>query len=235
MSTSNIDYKFLLEIDNNPIIVFNNDGKILCLNNNAEILMGCVSTKEMFHLAISNAPKEYGTKTTQLELSYGHLKFYAINVSYNSDEWIAIRLYYRPRDKQLTKRINSNSEILTDINILLDVAIVQFKIDSTTNIKLFTDQDIPKTLLNQNSFLKLLRKTLSSFKNASYLNISLKLGIGEHIIIADKRYPLINLTFNSNGRYCDEDKYIKELSNELFLVSELSENNIRFEIPLIDN
>ncbi len=235
MSTSNIDYKFLLEIDNNPIIVFNNDGKILCLNNNAEILMGCVSTKEMFHLAISNAPKEYGTKTTQLELSYGHLKFYAINVSYNSDEWIAIRLYYRPRDKQLAKRINSNSEILTDINILLDVAIVQFKIDSTTNIKLFTDQDIPKTLLNQNSFLKLLRKTLSSFKNASYLNISLKLGIGEHIIIADKRYPLINLTFNSNGRYCDEDKYIKELSNELFLVSELSENNIRFEIPLIDN
>ncbi len=235
MSTSNIDYKFLIEIDNNPIIVFNNDGKILCLNNNAEILMGCVSTKEMFHLAISNAPKEYGTKTTQLELSYGHLKFYAINVSYNSDEWIAIRLYYRPRDKQLAKRVNSNSEILTDINRLLDVAIVQFKIDSTTDIKVFTDQDIPKTLLNQNSFLKLLRKTLSSFKTASYLDISLKLGIGEHIIIGDKRYPLINLTFNSNGRYCDEDKSIKELSNELFLVSELAESSIGFEIPLIDN
>ena len=235
MSTSNIDYKFLLEIDNNPIIVFNNDGKILCLNNNAEILMGNVSTKEMFHLGISNAPKDYGTKTTQIELSYGHLKFYAINVSYNSDEWIAIRLYYRPRDKHLSKRLSSNNEVITDINTLLDVAIVQFKIDSTTNMRVFTDHDIPKTLLNQNSFLKLLRKTLSSFKSTSFLDISLKLGIGEHIIIDEKRYALVNLTFTSNGRYCDEDKYIKELGNELFLVSEFGENSIGFEIPLIDN
>ena len=235
MSTYNIDYKFLIEIDNNPIIVFNNDGKIICLNNNAEILMGCVSTKEIFHLAISNAPKDYGTKNTQIELSYGHLKFYAINVSYNNDEWIAIRLYYRPRDMQLHKRVTSNSEVLTDINRLLDVSIVQFKIESTTDIKVFTDQDIPKTLLNQNNFLKLLRKTLSSFKNSSNLNISLKLGIGEHIIIDDKRHSLINLTFTSNGRYCDEDKHIKELSNELFLVSELAENSIKFEIPLIDS
>jgi len=236
MSTSsNIDYKFLLEIDNNPIIVFNNDGKILCLNNNAEILMGKVSTKEIFHLAISNAPKDYGTKTTQIELTYGHLKFYAINVSYNCDDWIAIRLYYRPRNKQLAKRVTSNNEVLTDINLLLDVAIVQFKIDSTTNVKVFTDQEIPKTLLNQNDFLKLLRKTLSSFKSASYLDISLQLGIGEHIIIEGKRYSLIILTFKSNGRHCNEDKSIKELSDELFLVSELSENSIGFEIPLIDS
>lgn len=235
MSTSNIDYKFLLEVDNNPIIVFNNNGKILCLNNNAEILMGGVSTKEIFHLAISNAPKDYGIKTTQLELSYGHLKFYAINVSYNSDEWIAIRLYYRPRDKQLTKRLSTSNEVITDINTLLDVAIVQFKIDSSTDIRVFTDQDIPKTLLNQNSFLKLLRKTLSSFKSTSCLDISLKLGIGEHIIIDEKRYALINLSFTSNGRYCDEDKYIKELGNELFLVTELGENNIGFEIPLFEN
>ena len=235
MNTSKIDYRFLLEIDNNPIIVFNNDGKILCLNNNAEILMGEVSAKEIFHLAISNAPKDYGSKTTQIELTYCHLKFYAINVSYNSDEWIAIRLYYRPRDKHLLKRVSSKNQVLTDLNILLDLAIVQFKIASTADIKLFTDHDIPKILLNQNDFLKLLRKTLNSFRNTSYLDISLKLDIGEHIVIEDERYSLINLIFKSNGRYCNEDKLIKELSNELFLVSELKDDSILFEIPLIDN
>ncbi len=233
MNTSNIDYKFLLEVDNNPLVVFNHEGKILYLNGNAEILMSYISPKEIFGLAVNYAPHEYGTKTTQIELAYNQLKFYAINVSYNSDEWIAVRLYYRPRDKQLNKRNSSKGEILTDINMLLDVAIIQFKIDTNTDIRLFTDKDIPKTLLNQNSFSKLLRKSLSSFKAASFLDIELKLGIGEHIIIDEKKYSLIILKFKSNGRYCNRDEEIKDLASELYLVSNLLENSIEFEIPLI--
>ncbi len=233
MNTSNIDYKFLLEVDNNPLVVFNHEGKILYLNGNAEILMSYISPKEIFGLAVNYAPHEYGTKTTQIELAYNQLKFYAINVSYNSDEWIAVRLYYRPRDKQLNKRNSSKGEILTDINMLLDVAIIQFKIDTDTDIRLFTDKDIPKTLLNQNSFSKLLRKSLSSFKAASFLDIELKLGIGEHIIIDEKKYSLIILKFKSSGRYCNRDEEIKDLASELYLVSNLLENSIEFEIPLI--
>ncbi len=235
MNTSNgIDYSFLLEVDNNPIIVFNYEGKILYLNSSAEILMSYVKPKEIFKLAVNNAPSVYGTKTTQIELSYNQLKFYAVNVSYNSDDWIAIRLYYRPRDKRINKKSSHKGEILTDINLLLDVAITQFKIGSSTDIRLVTDQDIPKTLLNQNSFSKLLRKCLNSFKVASFVDIELKLGIGEHIIIDEQRYPLIILKFISNGRHCNEDSEIKLLSEEMFLVSNLNENSIEIEIPLIN-
>ncbi len=233
MNTFNIDYKFLLDTDNNPIIVFNHSGKILYLNDNAEVLLGYVNAREIFNLAINNAPKSYGSKTSQIELNYNQLKFYAINVSYNSDEWIAIRLYYRPRDTKAFKKLHSKNEVLTDINTLLDIAISQFKIESNATIKLFTDQDIPKVLLNQNNFSKLLRKTLSSFKASSYLDISLKLDIGEHIVINGQKYSLVNLTFASNGRYTNEDNNIKELANELFLLSTLLENSISFEIPLI--
>jgi len=105
-----------------------------------------------------------------------------------------------------------SKEALTDINMLLDISITQFKINSNTNIKLFTDTDIPKTLLNQNNFSKLLRKSLNSFRNASYLDITLKLGI---------------------GRYCSEDEVINKLASELFLTCDFRENSITFEIPLI--
>jgi len=149
MNSCNIDYKFLLDMDNNPIIVFNSYGKIIFVNNNGEVLLSYVSTKEIFKLAMDNAPKDYGNKTTQIELKFGHLNFYATNVSYNSDEWIAIRLYYRPRDKNMHYKHDFSKEALTDINMLLDISITQFKINSNTNIKLFTDTDIPKTLLNQ--------------------------------------------------------------------------------------
>jgi len=235
MNTFDIDFKFLVESDSSPLIVFNHNGHIEYLNSNAEILMSYVNTKGIFDLAVKNAPKDYGSNTTQVELKYGHLKFYSINVSYINDEWIAIRLYYRPREYIQVDNSNKENLVLTDLNRLLDVAIIQFKIDASTDIRLFTDKDIPKTLINQNSFLKLLRVVLSQFRAVSYLDIALKLGIGEHIVMDGKRYPLVNLEFISNGRYCNDDKEIESLSKELCLVSSLDENSISLEIPLIRN
>jgi len=224
--------KFLLDTDSNPIIVFSESGKIIYINDSAEILMGYVPKKEIFDLALNYAPKDYGSKTTQLELSFGHLNFYSISVGYLSDEWISIRLYYRP----LTKKYftyKKEDQTPTDINKMLSVAIHQFTIDKDIDIKLFTDTDIPQITLNQNSFLKLLRKTLSLFRVNKFLDITLKLNIGEHIIIEQKPYKIVILKFESNGRYCDEDKNIDELANELFIVSSFKENSITFEIPLI--
>ncbi len=234
MSISEVDYKFLLEVDNNPVVIFNHSGSILYLNTNAELLMSYASIKEIFDLSLKNAPKEYGSKTTQIELNYNHLNFYAINVSYDSDSWIAIRLYYRPREK-LPINSNRKNYTMTDLNKMLDIAIIQFKIESNADIRLFTDQDIPNSMINQNSFLKLIRVILSEYKSVSYLDITLKLGIGEHIVLDEKRYPLVILEFKSNGRYCSNDSRIKELSKELCLVVNLNENNIFLEIPLIKN
>lgn len=232
MNISNIDYQFLLDIDSNPIIVFNNDGKIVYLNDNGEILMGYAKVKEIFSLAINNAPKEYGVKNTQIELTYNHLHFYAINVGYLSDEWIGIRFYYRPRARKHSKKI-TGKDILTDINQLLGVAIDQFTIASNCDIRLFTDQDISPTLLNQNSFSKLLRKTLSQFRAAHYLDITLKFNIGDHVVINNKQCRLINLKFASSARYCSEDSFIDELSNDLNIQCNLQAESIAFEIPLI--
>ncbi len=234
MNTYEIDFKFLVESDNNPIIVFNHSGHIIYINSNAEILMSYVGVKDIFNLALNHAPKEYGSKTTQLELNYNHLKFYSITVSYINDEWISIRLYYRPREKMIIENQKKNYT-LTDLNKLLDVSIIQFKIESTTDIRVFTDQDIPHILINQNEFLKLLRVILSQFKSSSYLDISLKLGIGEHIVIDSKRYSIVNLEFKSTARYCNDDKLITKLGNKLCLVTNLNEDSIFLEIPLIKN
>ena len=231
MNTSKIDYKFLLESDNNPIIVFNHNGKILFLNDNAELLISYVSKKEIFELALNNAPHSYGSKITQVDLKYDRLDFYAINVSYNNDEWIAIRLYYRPKK---TNHLNNKNKILTDINALLDIAITQFKIEHNCEVKLFTDFDIPKFLLNQNDFSILLRKTFLKFKNSKQIDISLKYGIGEHIILDDKKYPLIYLTFVTNNIITDFSDIIK-FSTQLDIVCNTSKNKLVFEIPLIKN
>lgn len=228
-----LDTKFLLDIDTNPLIVFNSSSKILYINDSAEILMGHASKKDIFNLALNYAPKEYGAKTSKIELAYGHLNFYAVNVGYKSDEWIALRLYYRPLSKKYTKTRNKD-QVPTDINKMLSVAIHQFTIDRYVDIKLFTDTEIPETILNQNNFLKLLRKSLSLFKINKFLDITLKLSIGDHILVDNTPRKIIVLKFQSNGRYCNEDRDIDDLANELCIIPNLQESTITFEIPLIN-
>jgi PAS domain-containing protein len=97
MSTASIDFQFILENDGSPVIVFDHRGRILWLNGAAEILLGYADRKELFEIALNHAPKDYGNRTTLLELHYRQLTFYAVNVAYNSDDWVALRLYYRPR------------------------------------------------------------------------------------------------------------------------------------------
>ncbi len=227
-----LDFEFLVNMDNNPLIVFNPNGKIIYLNNSAEILMGYVSSSEIYNLALNNAPKEYGVKNSKMELVYDHLNFYSISVGYKSDEWIAIKLYFRPLSKKYANG-DTKQHILTDINKMLSVAIYQFTIDKDIDIQLFADGDLPHTMLNQNEFLKLLRITLSTFSNCKSLHISLKLGIGEHLIINNNSYKIAILKFKSSTRERKEDKEIDELANRLCIVPNIQAKSISFDIPLI--
>ncbi len=45
MNTVLIDYQFIVDSDSSPVVVFNYEGKIIWLNNSAEILLGYVDKK----------------------------------------------------------------------------------------------------------------------------------------------------------------------------------------------
>jgi hypothetical protein len=232
MNTASIDYQFILDSDSSPVIVFGYDGKIIWLNNSAEILLGYVDKKELFNLALKYAPKSFGSNTLLLNLHYKHLEFYAISVAYNNDEWVALRLYYRPRTTKDRKSIKKNL-IPTDINILLEAAISLFKINYNKQLSLLVDKDMPKIKIDQNSFSKLLRKSLESFRNSSYIDISLKITIGEFMVLNEKKYPIARLKIEANGRYTDKDRDISYLSDSLDIMAILDENSITLDIPII--
>jgi len=232
MNTASIDYQFILENDGSPVIVFDHRGRILWLNSAAEILLGYADRKELFEIALNHAPKDFGNRTTLMELHYRQLTFYAINVSYNSDDWVALRLYYRPRNGE-KRRLEREKLMETDINILLEAAITLFKMQHKQKLSLLTDQDLPPIRIDQNAFSKLLRKTLESFRRSSQIEVSLKMTIGEFIIIDENRYHLLRLKIQANGRYPDDDTQIRDLAEELQIVPLLEENSVTFDIPFI--
>jgi len=194
MNTLSIDFEPFVEWDNSPFILFSNQGKILYLNNAAEILFGYVAKKELYDIALAYAPQSFGYKSVPIET--GNL-------------------------------------ITTDINILLEANIALFKTKNQNRLQLLTDQDIPAFKTDQNNFSKLLRKVLDAFRSSDSISITLKLLIGEHVIIADKKESIVQLSIEANGRYTDTDNEIRTLAEQSHIAVYLKERAIKLDIPLI--
>lgn len=229
---TSINFEAFIEWDTNPFILFNAQGKILYLNNAAEILFGYVSKKELYDIALSYAPQSFGYKTTSLALNYDSFMFHAINIGYENEEQISLRLYNAPRIKP-TRKIEADKLIVTDINLLLEANIALFRTKNSNPLKLLADQDLPPFKIDQNNFSKLLRKIFDSFKASDSIDISLKLLFGQHVIIENKKEAIVQLAIIANGRYADKDIEIRSLAIESQIKCILQEYSIKLEIPLL--
>ena len=232
MNTESINFQSFLDWDNSPFILFSSSGKILYLNNSAEILFGYVSKQELYDLALAYAPQNFGYKTTTLSLNYDSFTFYAITVGYENEEQISIRFYNAPRIRSTTP-IEKDKLVTTDINLLLEANIALFRTKNPNHLQLLTDHDIPSFKIDQDNFSKLLRKTLDSFRASDSINITLKLLTGEHVIIAGKKKAIVQLSIEANGRYADTDEEIKNIAMQCHIAHLLKERTIKLEIPLI--
>jgi len=227
-----INFESFIEWDNSPFILFNQEGKIVYLNNAAEILFGYVTKKELYDIALSYAPQNFGYKTTTLSLAYDSFLFYAITVGYENEEQLSLRMYNTPRLKP-TRKLETDKLIVTDINILLEANIALFKTKNTNKLRLLADQDLPAFKIDQNNFSKLLRKTLDAFRSSDSIDITLKLLIGQHVIIENKKESIVQLSIEANGRYADADTEIGILASESQIKCITKEHSIKLEIPLI--
>ena len=227
-----IDFKFFIENDSNPFILFSNRGKINYLNTSAELLMGSCQPKELFEIALAHAPKSFGYQKTLINLSFGSFEFYGINILYENEDVLAMHLYNKPMAK-----VNDNTLLegymLTDINILLQANIELFKINYIGDIKLLTDYDIPPFQLHQNNFSLLLRSLFTQFENSKNLEISIKIKLGERIVVKEKRYFIIVLQLLCQNRDSSQDKELELLALKNHINIHFKKNATLLEIPAI--
>ena len=227
-----INFKFFLENDSNPFILFTNQGKIKYLNTSAELLMGSCQPKDIFKIALTHAPKTFGSQKTALNLSFNSFEFYGINVLYDNEEYIGIHLYNKPLAK-----IDDNSLLegytLTDINVLLQANIELFNINYKGEIKLLTDYDIPQFQIHQNNFSLLLRNIFTQFEESTKLEILIKIKLGERVVIKNERYSIIIIQLKSNKRKESIDREIELLAHKNHINIHFKKQEIILEIPAI--
>lgn len=232
MNSVSTDFKFFIECDSNPFILFDNAGKILYLNSVAEILLGYVTKEELYDITVSYAPKDFGHKTSRLELQYSTFSFYALTVAYENEDQIGLKLYHKPQ-LDSGRVIEMDKLPTTDINTLLEANITLFKLQNDNDLSLLVDQDLPLCKIDQNEFSKLMRKVLDSFRASDSIYISLKLVVGEYIIIQNKREQMVELLVKANGRYPNGDKEIKAIAQHINTTCILKEHTISLQIPFV--
>ena len=227
-----INFKFFLENDSNPFILFTNQGKIKYLNTSAELLMGSCQPKDIFDIAITHAPQTFGSQKTALNISFNSFEFYAINVLYDNEEYIGIYLYNKPMAK-----IDENNLLegytSTDINILIQANIELFNITYQGELKLLTDYDIPEFQIHQNNFSLLLRNIFTQFKDSKELEILIKIKLGERVVVKNERYSIIIIQLKGNQREENSDREIELLAHKNHINIHFKKHEIILEIPAI--
>ncbi len=201
-----------VEHDYNPFIVFDHNGKILSLNQEAQYLLGEIAPKKIFDLAGAYASISYGFKTTILDLAFGSYKFYAITVGYDDESSIGIKLY-----KNAIRKFANVEEYGQSANIyaLLDLCISASSTNNTIKFCKEFDPTLPDIRLNIEDFMKLLTKVYQShLENAHTITTRLSLITGEYIRFNQKKYPIFAISIKSNKRDVYYEKSIEEMSHK---------------------
>jgi len=233
MNSISTDFRFFIEHDSNPFILFDSTGGVKYINKSAELLLQPSTASELYDIALTYAPKTYGVNKTIIDLSITSHEFYGINVLYKDDDEIGLHLYNKPV-ANIQRKVKLDGYTKTDINILLQANLELFKINSKAKLSLLADYDIPKFQIHQNNVSMLLRKVLEQFKNSKHLDVVLKFKLGERIIIDKKRYAIVILEIKSKQTIENKSKMqIKEIARLNYINVHFEDKSIVLEFPLM--
>jgi nitrogen-specific signal transduction histidine kinase len=210
-------FKFWLEYDINPLIIFNQKGHIHYCNQEAEIFLSYINKKDVFEFAIKNASNEKGIKTEFKKIRFGDFEFNGYSVGYQDEEFIGIRFF-----------INTNTQSIyleelekADISMIINFAMEYMSLKKEIKFSTYFDPSIPEIYINKKALLDLL---FEIFENYDEIFVKTKVNIGEYIKLNGKKYPLISLIVN-----VDNPKHVK---NQFFEIIN-KENGYSIQIPLI--
>jgi hypothetical protein len=224
-------YEKWVEYDYNPWIMFDDQGKVLTLNQEAQYLLAEVKAAEIFELALTYATQSYGFKTTMMDLEFGKYEFFGIMVGYEDNNAIAIKLYQKP-----PQRIHEPSlKALKPHNLytLIDLAISTSSISRKHGFTTYLDPALPEVRIDPEKFILLLTRTFDCFTDETSVKLSLVLKTGETLKFEGKRHPIIQLSTEGVPSGTCQEEALKQLANEINGFITYKRDRIIFEMPMI--
>lgn len=219
-----------IEFDYNPYLLFDSNGKILSLNNEAQYLLGYTDSASLFELAITYAKANTGFKTSFLDLEFGRFRFFALMVGYDNEDEIGLRLYQSPAFHYSKPAVEGD---LVNIYTLIDLCISSNSIGKETEYIKELDPTIPELRLQTERFIKLLNKIYSMHSHSEKVLTKLYFRIGEYIRTEDEKYTLFSIEISSEQTIQSNISDIKNMAEKMNLFIDFKNSSTILNIPLI--
>lgn len=224
-----------VEMDLNPFIAFDNEGKIQYANNEAQYLLNKISAKQLFELALQYAPKSFGFNTVYVNKNIANsYLLYAITTGYQDEETIGLKLYKSSLPKKETK-IATNAQV-TNIFSIVDLCISTNKIKTKSNFEKSYDPSIPDFKIVVNDVLKVLNIIYANFFQYETIYTTVKFQTGEYLKLNGKKLPIVSIVVSHKEQATIEYETIKEIeefANSLGVLLETGERQIQINLPLV--
>ncbi|MFV0480762.1 MAG: hypothetical protein ACK5LP_02135 [Campylobacteraceae bacterium] len=219
-----------LEHDYNPFIVFDLNGKVMMINQEAQYLLSQTTAKEIFSIANTYANVTYGFKTTLVDLSFGTISFYGVTVGYLDNENIGIKLY-----KTTVRRFSNINEVGEKINIysLLDLCISASSVHRSTTFKKDFDPTFPELKIKIDDFTKLVGKVFESHTDTNHIIVKLAIKTGEYIKFNNKKYAIFYISVEGGIRDTRKELDIEKLSQNINAIVQFLHNQTILSLPMI--
>ncbi len=222
-----------IEYDYNPWILFDSNGRVKTLNQEAQFLLAEVTVKEVFDLAVAYANISYGFKTTMLDLNFGRYEFFGIMVGYEDNDTIAIRLYQKPPERISNPHLEDMSA--HNIYTLIDLAVSTSSISRKHGFTTSFDPTFPEVKIHPEEFVKLMTEIFLCFADTEPIEIKMTLKTGETLKFEKRRYPIFQIAVKGNLDDSCNISTLSGLAKKLNGYINKKENRILFEAPLISD
>jgi len=219
-----------IEFDYNPYLLFDKNGKILSLNNEAQYLLGYTNPASLFELAITYANANTGFKTSFIDLEFGRFRFFALMVGYDNENEIGLRLYQSPAFHYSKPATEGD---LVNVYTLIDLCISSNSIGADINFIKELDPTIPDIRLQTEKFIKLLNKIFTTHILSKEIITKLYFRVGEYIRTEDKKYTLFSIEIQSEDLNTSKNSEIRKMSEDMNIFVDFKSNKTILNIPLI--
>ncbi len=219
-----------IEFDYNPYLLFDSNGKILSLNNEAQYLLGYTDAASLFELAITYANANTGFKTSFLDLEYGRFRFFALMVGYDNEEEIGLRLFQSPAFHYAQP---SSEGDLINIYTLVDLCISSNSIGKSVKFEKDFDPTIPDIRIPTERFIKLLNKVYEMHKETETVLTKIYFRVGEYIKTENKKFTLFSIEVVSDTVNKNHVSELKTLATKMNIFIDFKAESTILNIPLI--
>ena len=219
-----------IEYDYNPYLLFDANGKIISLNNEAQYLLGYTDVASLFKLAITYANANTGFKTSFIDLEFGRFNFFALMVGYDNEDEIGLRLFQYPAFHYSKPTVKGD---LINIYALIDLCISSNSIGSSKKFTKILDPTLPEIRIPTENFIKLLNRVYVMHSNSDEIVTKLYLRTGEYIKTEDKKYTIFSIEVKSENMKQERVSDIKSLAEKVNIFIDFKTNRTILNIPLI--